>query len=95
MNGSLTYGPAGRLISAMAIISAFIGALESSGYVAFLPQRYKWIGIVVTLAGLVIAGASERIQGGASDPRVRDEAAQSDIKNAAETQGKDLNDTNC
>lgn len=84
MNGSLFYGSKGRLISALAIISAFIGALESSGYVAFLPDRFKWFGIAVTLAGLVIAGFSERLTGGASNPEVRAAAQQSDVKNARE-----------
>lgn len=88
MNGTITYGPMGRLISALAIVSAFIAALESSGYVAFLPEKYKWIGIVVTLAGLVVAGVSERLQGGASKPEVRIAAQQSDNKNALELTNK-------
>lgn len=88
MNGTFTYGPMGRLISGLAIVSAFIGALESSGYVAFLPEKYKWIGIVVTLAGLVVAGVSERLQGGASKPEVRIAAEQADRKNALELANK-------
>lgn len=90
MNGSLTYGPKGRLISALAIISAFTGALEASGYIQFLPERFKWIGIVVTLIGLVVAGVSERLQGGASKPEVREAAAKSDKKNAAEDTDKEI-----
>jgi hypothetical protein len=82
MNGSLTYGPLGRLISALAIISAFLGALEASGYVALLPDDYKWVGVAVTALGLLVAGFSERLQGGASKPEVREQAAQSDQKNA-------------
>ena len=84
MNGSLTYGPLGRLISALAILSAFIGALESSGYVVLLPEKYKWIGLAVTCAGLVVAGVSERLQGGASNPQVRIAAQQSDNQNELE-----------
>lgn len=84
MNGSLTYGPAGRLISALAIISAFIGALESSGYVALLPDRYKWVGLAVTVVGLLVAGFSERLQGGASKPEIRAQAEASDRKNERE-----------
>lgn len=84
MNGSLTYGPLGRLISALAMVSAFIGALQASGYVALLPDKYKWVGLVVTVAGLFIAGFSERLQGGASKPEVRAAAAGSDQKNARE-----------
>lgn len=78
MNGSFTYGPFGRLLSALAIISAFTGALESSNYVALLPPKYKWIGLVVTAIGLIVTGVSERLQGGASRPEVRAAAAASD-----------------
>lgn len=84
MNGSLTYGPMGRLISALAMVSAFIGALQASGYVVLLPEEYKWVGLVVTVVGLFIAGFSERIQGGASKPEVRQAASMSDQKNAQE-----------
>jgi hypothetical protein len=84
MNGSLTYGPKGRLISALAIISAFTGALESSGYVDLLPEKYKWIGLAVTVIGLVIAGFSERLHGGASRPEVRGAAEYSDRENNIE-----------
>lgn len=81
MNGSLTYGPLGRLISALAIVSAFVGALETSGYVALLPERYKWAGLLVTVVGLFIAGFSERLQGGASRPEIRAAAQASDRNN--------------
>lgn len=84
MNGSLTYGPMGRLISALAIISAFIGSLQASGLLALLPAKYAWAGLVVTAAGLLVAGFSERIQGGASRPEIREAAAGSDQKNARE-----------
>lgn len=88
MNGSITYGPLGRLISALAILSAFIGALESSGYVALLPEKYKWIGLLVTVVGLLVAGFSERVQGGASKPEVRIAAQKSDVKNELEITNK-------
>lgn len=84
MNGSFTYGPTGRLISSLAIVSAFIGALQSSGFLNLLPPKYSWVGLVVTAAGLLIAGFSERIQGGASKPEIREAAASSDHKNALE-----------
>jgi hypothetical protein len=84
MNGKLTYGPLGRLVSALAIVSAFIGSLQASGFLVLLPAKYSWVGLVVTAAGLLIAGFSERIQGGASKPEIRDAAKQSDIKNARE-----------
>jgi hypothetical protein len=84
MNGNLTYGPLGRLVSALAIVSAFIGSLQASGFLVLLPPKYSWVGLVVTAAGLLIAGFSERIQGGASKPEVRDAAGASDVKNARE-----------
>ena len=83
MSGSLTYGPLGRLISALAIVSAFLGALESSGVLRLLPVKYSWVGLFVTALGLVVAGFSERITGGASSPVVRAAAAESDARNAA------------
>ena len=88
MNGSLFYGPKGRLISALAIISAFIGALQSSGMLNLLPPKYSWAGLVVTAGGLLVAGFSERLQGGASNKEVRIAAQQSDNKNELELTNK-------
>jgi hypothetical protein len=84
MDGKLTYGPFGRLVSALAIVSAFIGSLQASGFLNLLPPKYSWVGLVATAAGLLIAGFSERIQGGASKPEVRNAAKASDVKNARE-----------
>lgn len=84
MDGAVTYGKLGRVISVLAIISAFIGSLEASGFVRLLPVKYAWVGLAVTALGLLIAGFSERIQGGASKPEVRLQAAQSDAKNERE-----------
>ena len=84
MDGTLTYGPMGRLISVLAMISAFVGALEASGFINLLPPEYAWIGLAVTALGLFITGLSERIQGGASSPQVRQAAQSSDQKNAQE-----------
>ena len=84
MNGAITYGPLGRTISVLAIVSAFLGALESSGILRLLPEKYSWIGLLVTGLGLLIAGFSERIHGGASRQSVRDAAQQSDDKNEIE-----------
>lgn len=84
MNGNLTYGPIGRLVSALAIISAFIGSLQASGMLNLLPPKYSWAGLVVTAAGLLVAGFSERIQGGASKPEVREAAHKSDENNLLE-----------
>jgi hypothetical protein len=84
MHGKLTYGPFGRLVSALAIISAFIGSLQASGFIGLLPQKYAWAGLVVTALGLLIAGFSERIQGGASSKAIRIAAQQSDNRNEVE-----------
>jgi hypothetical protein len=84
MDGAITYGPKGRLISALAMVGAFVGSLQASGFITLLPAKYAWVGLVVTALGLFIAGFSERIQGGASSPQVRQEAAQSDAKNEQE-----------
>ena len=84
MDGNLTYGPKGRLISALAMVGAFVGALQASGFLALLPSRYAWVGLAVTALGLFVVGFSERVQGGASDPAVRKEAQKSDEKNARE-----------
>lgn len=88
MNGSLFYGPKGRLISALAIISAFIGSLQASGVLVLLPPEYSKLGLIITAAGLFVAGFSERIQGGASKPEVRVAAQQSDNKNEPEFTNK-------
>jgi hypothetical protein len=71
MGGSLTYGPIGRLVSALAIISAFTGSLEAYGLLGLLPEKYSKAGLAVTGLGLLVAGMSERVQGGASKPEVR------------------------
>jgi hypothetical protein len=84
MDGAVTYGTVGRVVSALAIISAFIGALQASGFIQLLPAKYAWVGLAITALGLLIAGFSERIQGGASKPEVRLQAAQSDANNERE-----------
>lgn len=84
MDGSLTYGPMGRLLSIVAGIAAFIGALEASGVFGLLPQKYKWIGLLLTAMGVGVTVFSERAQGGASNPQVRAAAEESDLNNAAE-----------
>lgn len=88
MSGSLFYGATGRLISVLAIISAFIGALQASGILMLLPEKYSKVGLIVTALGLLIAGFSERIQGGASSQQVRAAAQASDEKNAMEVLNK-------
>lgn len=96
MNGKLTYGPKGRLISVLAMISVIVGALQASNVLTLLPPEYaRKVGLAVVFIGAIVTGCSERIQGGASSPQVRHDAAQSDIKNAAEMEDEDLGDTNC
>jgi hypothetical protein len=88
MGGSLTYGSIGRLVSVLAIISAFTGSLEASGLLGLLPEKYSKAGLAVTELGLLVAGMSERVQGGASKPEVRAAAESSDRKNAMEDLNK-------
>lgn len=96
MRGKLTYGPKGRLISVLAMISVVVGALQASNVLSLLPPEYATkVGLAVVFVGLVVTGCSERIQGGASSPQVRHDAAQSDVKNASENEDIDLNDINC
>lgn len=90
MNGSIFYGPKGRLISALAIVSAFIGALQASGILMLLPPEYSKAGLIMTAVGLIVAGFSERLQGGASNPEVRAQAEHSDQKNAREELNKEI-----
>jgi hypothetical protein len=89
MNGSLTYGPLGRLLSVVAGLVAVIGALEAQGVFNMLPPKYKWIGPTATAIGVGITVVSERAQGGASKPEVRQAAQQSDKKNAIEQTNKE------
>lgn len=84
MNGSITYGPFGRLLSVLAGLVAIIGALEAQGVFNLLPPRYKWVGPTATALGVGITVMSERAQGGASKRAVRIAAQQSDNKNATE-----------
>lgn len=84
MNGSLFYGPLGRLLSVLAGMVAVIGSLEAQGVFNLLPHRYKWIGPAATAVGVGITVFSERAQGGASNRQVRIAAQQSDNRNAAD-----------
>lgn len=76
------YGLKGRAISATAIVIAFLGSLEASGALNLLPQKYWWVAPVVTSSSALIAGFSERVQGGASKLKVRKAAAASDERKA-------------
>lgn len=89
MNGGFTYGPFGRLLSVVAAIVAVSAHLEARGILNLLPVKYKWIGTVMTVIGIIVTTISERAQGGASNPEVRIAAQQSDNKNAAENPTND------
>lgn len=97
MSGSFTYGPFGRFLSIVAAIVAVSAHLEARGVFNLLPARYKWIGTALTVFGIIVTTISERAQGGASNPQVRDDAAQADVKNAAKAKEQeiDLHDINC
>lgn len=81
---ALLYGPTGRLVSGVAgagtLASAILFSLQQSGAFALIPPKYTWIQGVVTAVLIFITLFSERIQGGASDPNVRDAAQTSDNK---------------
>lgn len=82
---ALFYGPKGRFVSGVAgagvIASATLFSLQQSGVFALIPPKYTWIQGVVTAILIFVTLFSERIQGGASNPDVRDAAQASDTKN--------------
>jgi hypothetical protein len=92
MNGSVFYGTLGRIISGLSYVSILIVAMQIGGMFQFMPPK---VSAFILALGATLTSFSERLQGGASSPKVRHEAAQSDIKNAKENEEIDLNDINC
>jgi hypothetical protein len=88
MDGKLTYGPKGRLISAIAgfagILSAAVSASQQASLVSIFPSEYNKYFAGAAIISIFITLFSERIQGGASKPEVREAARASDVKNARE-----------
>ena len=85
------YGFQGRLISAIAAVAGVLAAIVSSGQegglFAVIPEKYKWIVTLLPIVSLSITLFSERLQGGASSPDVREAAAKSDVKKASRRRG--------
>lgn len=79
------YGTKGRVISAIAaiagVLSAFVAAAQAANLFTLVPEKYSWFVAALPIIALFFTGFSERIQGGASDPKVRAEAAASDRNN--------------
>ena len=78
------YGPKGRIVAAIAgiagVFTAFVAAAQAADLFSLVPQKYLWIAAAFPIIALTLTGFSERIQGGASSPSVRADAAASDKK---------------
>ncbi len=76
------HGSTGRIISAIAatagILAAFVASSQQAGLFTLVPPKYEWLVTAIPIVSLFLTGFSERIQGGASDPLVRTEAAAAD-----------------
>ena len=81
MNGSLFYGPLGRIISALSYLSMLIVAMQVGGMFQFMPPK---VAAFILALGATVTALSERLQGGASNPAVRIAAQQSDNHNEME-----------
>ncbi len=81
------YGLQGRTVSAIAglagVLSAFVAASQAAGLFSLVPPKYLWVTTSLPIVALFLTGFSERIQGGASSPQVRQDAQDSDERNAA------------
>ena len=88
MDGKLTYGPFGRLVSGIAgfagILAALVAAAQAANLFSLFPPKYTPIVTAIPIVSLFFTLFSERLQGGASKPEVREAAKKSDIKNARE-----------
>lgn len=78
MNGSLLYGPLGRVVSALSYVSMLIVAMQIGGMFQFMPPK---VAAFILALGATLTAFSERLTGGASRPEVRAAAAASDKKN--------------
>ena len=83
MNGSVFYGPLGRVISALSYVSMLIVAMQIGGMFQFMPPK---VAAFILALGATLTAFSERLQGGASSKQVRIEAQQSDNKNEKDSQ---------
>jgi len=81
MNGSLLYGPLGRVVSGISYLSMIIVAMQIGGLLQFMPPK---VAAIILALGATLTAFSERLQGGASKPTVRAAAQASDFNNAEE-----------
>lgn len=82
----MLHGLQGRIISGVAgvagILTAATEAARAADLVTIVPDKYRPILPVITIVALFLTLFSERIQGGASKPEVRDAAAQAEQRDA-------------
>jgi hypothetical protein len=81
VNGTVFYGPLGRLISALSYVSMLIVAMQIGGLFQFMPPK---VAALILAIGATLTAFNERLQGGASKKEVRIAAQQSDNKNEIE-----------
>lgn len=77
LNKLKLYGTRGRLLSGLGLLILITGSLQAGGAFELMPPKLATVCMVVS--GVAVA-LSERIQGGASKPEVREAAAASDLK---------------
>lgn len=84
----MLYGTKGRITAGIAatagVLTAATEAAQAANLVQIIPDKYRPILPAITIIALFLTVFSERIQGGASKPEVREAAQQSDNKNAAQ-----------
>jgi hypothetical protein len=88
INGTIFYGPKGRLVSGVAafagVFAAAVAAAQQANLFSLFPQKYAPYVIAAPIISLFFTSFAERIQGGASKQSVRIAAQISDNKNEIE-----------
>jgi hypothetical protein len=88
----MLYGFQGRLISGIAgfagVLAGLVAAAQQADLVSIFPPQYNKYFAMLSVVSLFITMFSERLQGGASKPEVRDAAEASDKKKALEDLNK-------
>ena len=88
MSGSMFYGLKGRVVSGIAgfagILAGFVAAAQAANLFSLFPPKYTPVITAIPIVSLFFTLFSERLQGGASNPEVRAQAAASDKKNERE-----------
>lgn len=86
------YGLQGRITSGIAALAGALTAVTEAAHAAnlltIIPDRYRPVLPAITVVALFFTSLSERVQGGASKPQVREAAAVSDKKNEIEVMNK-------